>query len=58
MTPDETYRAVMRVDPPPVDTPFAAASRDFVFGQVSAYYGFAKGEALHEAAQRWRASKS
>jgi 4-carboxymuconolactone decarboxylase len=34
MTPDETYRAVMTVDPPPVDTPFAAASRDFVFGQV------------------------
>lgn len=26
--------------------------------QFSAYYGFAKGEALHEAAQRWRASQS
>src|SRR5438093_9726861 len=34
MSPDETYRAVMTVDPPPFDTPFAAARRDFVFAQV------------------------
>ncbi|ABW12689.1 Carboxymuconolactone decarboxylase [Parafrankia sp. EAN1pec] len=26
--------------------------------QFSAYYGFAKGEALHAAAQRWRANRS
>ena len=26
--------------------------------QFSAYYGFAKGEALHEAAQQWRATRS
>ena len=31
---DETYRAVMTVDPPPVTTPFERATRDFVFGEV------------------------
>ncbi|MFN2539548.1 MAG: carboxymuconolactone decarboxylase family protein [Mycobacteriales bacterium] len=30
----ETYRAVMAAEPPQVDTPFEAARRDFLFGQV------------------------
>jgi 4-carboxymuconolactone decarboxylase len=31
---DRTYREVMTVDPPVVSTPFDAATREFVFGQV------------------------
>lgn len=31
---DQTYREVMTVDPPPVTTPFEAATRDFAFGRV------------------------
>jgi 4-carboxymuconolactone decarboxylase len=31
---DQTYRDVMGVDPPSAVTPFDAATRDFVFGQV------------------------
>ena len=31
---DETYRDVMTVEPPRPTTPFALATREFVFGQV------------------------
>ncbi|MBL7502365.1 carboxymuconolactone decarboxylase family protein [Frankia sp. CNm7] len=34
MTPDELYRTVMTVDPPATETPFEAATREFLFGQV------------------------
>jgi 4-carboxymuconolactone decarboxylase len=34
MTPDEVYRTVMTVDPPAVETPFEAASREFLFGRI------------------------
>ena len=34
MTPDELYRTVMAVDPPVVATPFDAATRQFLFGEV------------------------
>ena len=34
MNADETYRTVMTVEPPTSDSPFEAASRAFLFGQV------------------------
>ena len=34
MSAAETFRTVMTVDPGPVDTPFEAATREFLFGQV------------------------
>ncbi|WP_307874132.1 MULTISPECIES: carboxymuconolactone decarboxylase family protein, partial [unclassified Frankia] len=34
MTTDEIYRTVMTVDPPTGDSPFEAASREFLFGQI------------------------
>jgi len=33
-TAEQTFREVMTLDPPPADTPFEQATRDFVFGQV------------------------
>src|SRR5438128_712380 len=33
-TADDIFREVMTTDPPPVSTPFAQATRDWLFGQV------------------------
>ena len=44
---DETYRAVMAIDPPAATTPFEVATREFVFGEVWRRPG------LHRRDRRW-----
>lgn len=43
-TPDEVFRRVMTFDPSPAATPFEAAQRDFVFGQVWSRPGLGRRE--------------